>query len=298
VTFLIEIESNGENYLCDFTFDFFWQHKGSRLDPDQAVGRFSRLELVEALKNGENVHIKGDAGRALGSSLGVDLVKLGGKGGALPDIGSIIVDGNSGKRMGISMLRGAIYLGGRPEQPMGNVIEVDTDRTGYRKFISITEALERNVSVLEPNVLKDSELFVNDGLSRDTVGARNPMEKIIHIEGNVGMSTGILMCKGQIMVSGRAGRNTGVLMKSGRIVVMGSTDDFTGAEMRGGEIFIKGHAGCYACARMLGGSIYAQSGKAVPPAKEHMLNHNELATVARTLKLNPIHAMVYRRWGL
>jgi formylmethanofuran dehydrogenase subunit C len=124
------------------------------------------------------------------------------------------------------------------------------------------------------------------------------MEKIIHIDGNVGMSTGILMRKGQIRVFGRAGRNTGVLMRSGRIVVMGSTDDFTGAEMRGGEIFIKGHAGCYACAGMLGGSIYAQSGKAMPPAKEHMLNHYELATVARTFELNPIHAMVYRRWGL
>ena len=298
MTFSIEIESSGENYLCDFTFDFFWQHQGSRLDPDQAVGGSSRRKLVEALKRGETVHIRGDAGIALGSSLGVDLVKLGGKGGALPNIGCIIIDGNVGKRMGISMLRGAVYLEGQAEQPLGNVIEVETDRTGYRKFVSITEVLEKNTQVLEPNILKDSGLFINDGLSRDTVGARNLTEKIIRIDGSAGMSTGILMRAGQINVSGSADRNTGVLMRGGRIVVKGQTGDFTGTEMHGGEIFVNGHAGSYACARMNDGSIYARSCKAVPPAKEHMLNQNEQVAITRILEINPIHAMMYKRWGL
>jgi formylmethanofuran dehydrogenase subunit C len=298
MTFLIEIESSGENYLCDFTFDFFWQHQGSRLDPDQAVDGFSRRKLVEALKRGETVHIKGDAGSALGSSLGVDLVKLGGKGGALPNVGCIVVDGNVGKRMGISMLRGAVYLGGLAEEPLGNVIEVETDRTGYRKFISITEALEKNIRVLEPNILKDSGLFINDGLSRDTAGARNPTEKIIRIDGSAGMSTGILMQSGHIEIFGNADRNTGALMQGGRIVVRGGTGDFTGLEMRGGEIFVHGHAGSYACARMKGGSIYARSCKAVPPAREHQLNQNELETLIRALEPNAIHAMMYKRWGL
>ncbi len=298
MTFLTEIESSGENYLCDFTFDFFWQHQGSRLDPDQAVGGSSRRKLVDALKRGETVHIRGNVGSALGSSLGVDLVKLGGKGGALPNVGCIVVDGNVGKRMGISMIRGAIYLEGQAEQPLGNVIEVETDRTGYRKFISITEVLEKNIQVLVPNILKDSGLFINDGLSRDTVGARNPTERIIRIDGSAGMSTGILMRAGQINVSGSADRNTGVLMRGGRIVVKGQTGDFTGTEMHGGEIFVNGHAGSYACARMNGGSIYARSCKAVPPAREHQLNQSELATLTRVLETNPIHAMMYRRWGL
>ena len=298
MTFLIEIESSGENYLCDFTFDFFWQHQGSRLDPDLAIGESSRRKLVDALKQGETVRIRGDAGCALGSSLGVDLVKLGGKGGALSNVGCIIVDGNVGKRMGISMLRGAVYLGGLAEEPLGNVIEVETDRTGYRKFVSITEVLEKNIQVLEPNILKDSGLFINDGLSRDTVGARNQTEKIIRIDGSAGMSTGILMRSGHIEIFGNADRNTGVLMRGGRIVVRGQTGDFTGAEMLGGEIFVHGHAGSYACARMKGGSIYARSCKAVPPAKEHPLNQNELATLIRVFELNPIHAMIYKRWGL
>lgn len=298
MTFLIEIQANGEDYLCDFTFDFFWKHMGSRLDPDKEVCGYSRRKLVEALKRNETVHIKGDAGSMLGSSLGVDLFKLGGKGGALPSVGSIIVDGNAGKRMGVSMLRGAIYLEGKAEQPLGNVIEVETDKTGYRKFISITDALERNVRVLGPNASHNFGLSIGDRISRDTVGARNPAEKIIRIDGDVGMSTGILMRSGKIEVFGNADRNTGVLMRGGRIVVLGRTGDFTGAEMRGGEIFVKGHAGSYACAQMLGGAIYARSCTAVHPAKEHTLNQNELTNIARAMELNPIHAMMYRRWGL
>jgi formylmethanofuran dehydrogenase subunit C len=200
--------------------------------------------------------------------------------------------------MGISMLRGAIYLGGLADEPLGNAIEVETDRTGYRKFISITEVLEKNIQVLGPNILKDSGLFINDGLSRDTVGARNQTEKVIRIDSSAGMSTGILMRAGQIDVSGSADHNTGVLMKGGRIVVRGQTGDFTGAEMHGGEIFVHGHAGSYACAHMKGGSIYARSCKAIPPAREHQLNQNELTTLTRVLEANPIHAMMYKRWGL
>lgn len=294
----MEIESCREDCLCDFTYDFFWQHKGSRLDPDRTVGGWSRRQMVEALKQGETVHIIGDAGSMLGSSLGVDLVKFGGKGGAISGTGCIILEGNAGKRMGISMLRGAIYLAGQAEEPLGNVIEAESDRTGYRKFISITEVLERGIQVLKPNRLEGGRLLIKDGILRDTVGARNQTDKILLLEGNAGMSTGILMRSGLIEVSGSADRNTGVLMSGGRLVVRGSTCDFTGAEMRGGEIFVGGSAGSYACAKMRAGSIYAREGKPVSPAKEHILNQNELATVARILELNFIHAMIYRRWSL
>jgi formylmethanofuran dehydrogenase subunit C len=297
VTILIEIECNGEDCLGDFTFDFFWQHKGSRLDPDKAVGGSTRRQIVEALKRKEAVCIIGDAGNRLGSSMGVDLIKLGGKGGPISGAGCLVVDGNAGKRMGISMLRGAIYLSGRAKEPLGNVIEVETDRTGYRKFISITEALEMNLQILEPNFFKDENLFIKDDILRDTIGARNKTAKAICVAGDAGMSTGILMSIGLIEVSGSVDRNTGVLMGGGRIVVRGSTGDFAGAEMRNGEIFIKGQAGDYACANMKGGSIFALDAKPVPPAREHMLNQNEISTVLRVLGLSPIHAMMYKRWG-
>ncbi|RQW77513.1 MAG: tributyrin esterase, partial [Methanothrix sp.] len=57
---LLQIEASGEKCLGDFTFDFFWQHKGSRLDPDSPAGRgggISYRGIVEALGNGETVKI-------------------------------------------------------------------------------------------------------------------------------------------------------------------------------------------------------------------------------------------------
>lgn len=295
---MIEIECNGEDCLADFTFDFFWQHKGSRLNPDQAVGGSTRRQIVDALKKGETVIIRGDVGNRLGSSLGVDLIKLGGKGGPVSGIGCLVVDGSAGKRIGISMLRGSIYLSGQAKEPLGNVIEVETDRTGYRKFISITEALERRPPILKPNYFKDGTLFIKDHIMRETIGARNKAAQALHVSGDAGMSTGILMSRGSIEISGRADRNTGVLMGGGIIVVMGGTGDFTAAEMRNGEIFVKGQAGNYTGANMKGGSVYAQAAKPVPPAREHKLNQNEISTLQRILGLNPIHAMMYKRYAV
>ena len=295
---MLKIDATGESCLCDFTFDFYWQHKGSRLDPDQAVSGTSFRQLVEALRQGRTVRIKGDVGGRLGSSLGVDLLRLGGKGGPLETTGKIIVDGNVGRRMGISMLRGAIYVSGQIEPPFGNVVEVQSDLSGYRKFVSLTEALERSFPVQEPNRLDESKLTICDGILRDTLGARNPTEKVIRLQGDAGMSTGILMCSGRINVSGDADRNTGVLLQGGKIAIKGSTGDFTGAEMRGGEIFVAKDAGSFACAKMRGGAVYAREGRPLPPARARMLSFLEQAAVARVLGLSPLHAMMYRKLSL
>lgn len=297
---LLEIDASGEDCLCDFTFDFYWQHKGSRLNPDRTVSgeSVSFRQLVEALRQGKIVRIKGDVGNRLGSSLGVDLVRLGGKGGAIEATGRILVDGDVGSRMGISMVRGTIYASGRVKEPLGNVIEVKTDITGYRKFISATEALEKCLPVLEPNLRNERGLEIRDGVLRDTLGARNPCDRALRVRGNVGMSTGILMRSGLIDVSGSADRNTGVLLCGGRIVVRGSTGEFTGSEMRGGEIFVAEDAGSFACAKMKGGAVYAKSGKSLPPARANMLRAEEQALVSRTLGISPLYAMMYKRLGL
>ena len=294
---MLEIHASGESCLCDFTFDFYWQHQGSRLDPDRTIDGSSLRQLVQALQMGETIRIKGDAGNRLGSSLGVDLVRLGGKGGPMEATGKILVDGDVGNRMGISMLRGAIYVSGQVESPLGNVIETETDLSGYRKFISITEALEKGVTVREPNSMEESRLVIRDGILRETLGARNRIDKAICID-EAGMSTGILMRAGQIDVSDCSGNNTGVLLSGGRIVVRDSTGDFTGAEMRKGEIIVGKNAGSFACAKMRGGSVYAREGKAVAPAKERMLSPAEQKTVAKALGLSPIYAMMYKRIGL
>lgn len=307
---MVEIEASGESCLCDFTFDFYWQHQGSRLNPDKSVcsaggmgdaggiSGISYRQLVEALKMGETVRINGDVGDRLGSSLGVDLIKLGGRGVPIPATGRIVVDGDVGSRMGISMLRGAIYISGDVRSPLGNVIEVDSDMTGYRKYASITDALEGRLPVLAPNAIKEKELMISDGIMRDTVGARNTSSGTVRLKGDAGMSTGILMQSGIVEISGSADRNTGVLMKGGRVVVKGSTGDFAGAEMKGGEIFVGASAGSYACAKMKGGAVYARDGKPLPPAKVQPISPVEQAAIAKALGLSPLYAMMYKKLSL
>jgi formylmethanofuran dehydrogenase subunit C len=144
------------NCLCDFTYNFYWQHKGSELDPDkpvegQAGTHFTYRDLVEHLISGKDVQIKGGAGSRLGSSMGVDLKYFGGSGQAL-DAGSIFVDGDAGTRMGISMVSGRIYVSGSVAQPMGNVVEVASVRECYRCFRSITDILHNGLGEEECRV--------------------------------------------------------------------------------------------------------------------------------------------------
>jgi len=295
---VLEVKASGERCLCDFTFDFYWQHLGSRLDMDATVSGISFKRMVQALREGETVRIQGDAGSRLGSSLGVDLMRLGGKGGPIEKTGRIIVDGDAGSHMGISMLRGAIYVSGRVMLPLGNVVEVESELSGYRKFVSVTEALEKDLAVLPPNEISEKELAIKDGLIRDTLGARNPTKKSLLLQGDAGMSTGILMGSGSIEVDGDAGANTGVLMQGGRIVIRGSTGDFTGAEMRAGEIIIEGDAGSFACPRMKGGAVYARKGKCLPPARICSPDGGEQAMLSRSLEIPLLHAMMYKKFSL
>ncbi|MGB3943946.1 MAG: tributyrin esterase [Methanothrix sp.] len=253
---------------------------------------------MEALRRGETVRIRGDVGDRLGSSLGVDLAKLGGKGGPVEETGTIIVDGDVGPRMGISMIRGSIYVSGSVGAPLGNVLEVESDLSGYRRYVSTTEVLERGGRVLSPNRLEDERLVIKDGLLRETLAARNRSDRRLRVEGDAGMSAGILMRSGLLEILGDAGRNTGVLMRGGQIVVSGSCDDFTATEMRGGEIFVAGDAGGYLGARMRGGAVYAPRGKPIPPAKAQPLKGDEGRLVSRVLRVSSFQAMIYKRFGL
>lgn len=262
---------------------------------DQTVNGISYRRMVQALRQGEAVKISGDVGSRLGSSLGVDLLRLGGKGGPVEGTGKIIVDGNVGSHMGISMQRGAIYVSGEIESPMGNVVQVQSDLTGYRKFLSATEIIEKGLAVLEPNTADNISLIIRDGILRDTLGARNSSEKTIILKGDAGMSSGILMRSGLIEVMGDAGRNTGVLMQGGRIVVQGGCGDFTAAEMRGGEIIVGRDAGSYICSRMRGGAVYARDGKSLPPVRTQIPSSQELSAIAGALKIPMMHAMMYRK---
>lgn len=294
----MNVKVSGQSCLCDFTFDFYWQHKGARLNPDDHVGGATYRQMVEALKRGEEVVLEGDAGNRLGSSMGFDLKRLGGTGRTIDGTGCITVDGSVGNRMGISMQRGSIYVSGNVAPPLGNVVEVETDRSGYRKYLSITDVLVHGGEVLGPNRLSTKGVTLSDGIIRETIAARCPVDRSVFVSGDVGMSTGILMESGTVTIDGDSGMNTGVLMKGGRIIVKGSCGDFTAAEMRGGEIFIESSAGSYCGARMVGGAVYARNGKAVPPSRAGVASASEQGLIARMLDVSPIHAMMYQKFSV
>ncbi|VVB96406.1 Tungsten-containing formylmethanofuran dehydrogenase 2 subunit C [uncultured archaeon] len=286
--------------LCDFTYDFYWQHKGSRISPmgiipHQEGTSYNYSELVDCLKRGEDVHIKGDAGRRLGSSLGVDLKYFGGSGKSLK-VGSIIVDGNVDTRMGISMVSGAIYVRGKVREPLGNIIEVESGKPGYHKFCPITGLLQEGLeeTIVPPNLLEGDSLTIRDGLLRDTIAARLDSDKKIIVDGNAGMSTGILMKQGVVHVNEDAGMNTGVLQRGG-IVIVNNTEEFAGAYMRGGTLIIGGKAKGYVGANMKGGMIFLKGEamlKPVPP------DTGDISMLVKLLGISQVEAMMFKKYSI
>jgi len=300
--------------LCDFTYNFYWQHKGLELDPDkpvegQAGTHFTYRHLVEQLISSKDVRIRGDAGKRLGSSLGVDLKYFGGSGRAL-DVGSIFVDGDAGTRMGISMVSGRIYVSGSVAQPMGNVVEVVPDREGYRCFRSITDILHNGIGADEftdtGNSFRDGDgggggacLVLADGVLRDTVGARCERDVRVMVEGDVSLSTGILMRKGTIIIEGDAGMNTGTLLSGGTVVVLGSAGEFAGADMRAGNLIITGKSQGYMCANMRGGAVFVKRDvKVIPPARQCQPSDGDHKLLVDVLDTNRMDAMGYRKYGI
>lgn len=286
--------------LCDFTYDFYWQHMGKTLSPSDIIPHqkgtaHTYEDLVRSLKRGEDVHIKGNAGKRLGSSLGVDLVFFGGTGRTLKT-GSIVVDGDVDTRMGISMVSGSIYVRGQVKQPHGNIIEVASDRPGYRKFRSITglfqDVTEEEVAM--PNVLTKDALCINDGIVRDTIAARLDSDASIIVKGNAGMSTGILMKRGTVHVHGDAGMNTGVLMRGGTLTVC-DTEEFAGAYMKGGVLIIRGKAKGYVGANMKGGTIFYR-GKAMPAQVKP--DEKDIRFLVKLFRISQTEAMMFRKYSV
>jgi formylmethanofuran dehydrogenase subunit C len=286
--------------LCDFTYDFFWQHKGDRLSPSAVIpnqkgSSYTYEDLVFALKNGEDVTIVGNVGKRLGSSLGVDLKFFGGTGKTL-QTGSIIVEGDIDTRMGISMICGVIYVKGNVKEPMGNVIEIESDRTGYRKFMSITDLLTEGSDelILPPNSLEDGCLYLRDGLIRDTIGARLDADRKVIVDGNAGMSTGILMERGFVHVDGDSGMNTGVLMHGGTVIT-GNAGEFAGAYMAGGSLVIKGKAKGFVGANMKGGTIFYKGDAMLQGAH---VDGDDIKMLIRLLEITRVEAMMFKKYDV
>lgn len=264
--------------LCDFTYNFYWQHKGEKLAPQWKIldTGITFKDLVEHLKNGGTVKINGNAGHRLGSSMGADLKFFGGTGGEI-NVGDIIVDGNVDSRMGISMVKGCIYVKGNVKEPVGNLVEVKSDMKGYKKFRSITDVVMNGLEKdkLEGSQMMNNGILINDGVVRDTVGSRLDKDSEIVVNGNVDLSTGILMRKGTVRVNGNAGKNTGALLNGGTVIINGNCDDFTGIDMIKGSIVVNGNAGKFLAANKKNGTVLAKKGSPIPPAEEKSISSED-----------------------
>ncbi|SCM56692.1 putative protein MTH_238 [Methanothermobacter wolfeii] len=294
---LIELEPDGPvDCIADFTYNFYWQHRGEKLDPDQLIPgtEYSYRDVVEHVRSGGEVRIKGDAGHRLASSMGADLKYFGGTGGSVM-AGTLTVDGDVDTRMGISMVSGTIYVRGRVRDPIGNLIEVKSDRRGYKKFISVTDVLTggHGGEKLLGATLTGNRMVIDDGHVRDTLGARLDADAEIVHKGDVDLSTGILMRKGTVRVKGDAGKNTGALLSGGTVIIDGDCDDFSGIDMRSGYLIVNGDAGKFMGAQRKGGVILARKGKPVPPTSENELTGEDKNLILKA-GFNPQH---FRRFS-
>jgi len=289
--------------IADFTYNFYWQHRGSKLEPNDRIphqegSAYAYRDVVEALKRGDDVHVSGDVGHRLCSSFGVDLHFFSGTGAPIP-VGDVIVDGNVDTRMGISMTAGAVYVAGSVKAPIGNVIEVVSDRTGYKKYRSITDIVCNGLhddKLAPPNVLSDKQLTVSDALVRDTVGARCACDALIRVKGDADLSTGILMRRGTVIVTGNAGMNSGALLNGGTVIIRGDAAAFAGIDMRSGVLVIGGTPKGYLGANKRGGTIYARRAKALPPAQALAVTGNDIALLSAHLGISQLHAMTFKKF--
>ncbi|MEW6010288.1 MAG: hypothetical protein AB1604_03255 [Euryarchaeota archaeon] len=259
----------------DFTYNFYWQHQGEKLDPDEKIpgNDYSFRDVVEHLKAKKNVKIKGNVGHRLCSSMGVDIKYFGGSSQDI-EVGTVMVDGNVDSRMGISMVQGTIYIKGELKTPVGNLLELESDKKGYRKFKSITDIIKNGLKgeKLIGARLSGKQLLINDGMVKDTVGARLDIDAEIVMEGDVDLSTGILMRQGRVIINGNAGKNTGALLNGGTVVINGDCDDFTAIEMKKGLIIVNGDAGKFLGAQKKKGKVLAKKGSPIPPTTKKMLD--------------------------
>ena len=274
--------------IADFTYNFYWQKKKKKMNPEDKIpnSNITFKELNEHLKKGNPVKINGNVGHRLASSLGVDIKYFGGTGDDI-SVGDLIIDGDVESRMGISMAKGNLYVKGSVKEPIGNLIEVKSDRKGYKKFKSITDVITNgSKEKLIDAELNGKKLIINDNHVRDTVGARLKINgEIIH-NGDVDLSTGILMRDGIVKINGNAGKNTGALLNGGSVLINGNCDDFSAIEMKKGLLIVNGDAGKFMGAQKKGGTILCKKGSPIPPTnKQNILSADKQILIS--LGLNP-----------
>jgi formylmethanofuran dehydrogenase subunit C len=196
------------------------------------------------------------------------------------------------------MLSGAVYVKGEVNEPLGNVVQVKSDRDGYKKFVSVTWLLhhpEERAGLFGANEFKEDELVIADGVLRHTLAARCMNEAKVRVKGDVGISVGILMRNGCVVVEGNAGMNAAALLNGGSVVILGNAAEFLAVELIKGRVVVKGVCKGYVGAKMTGGRIICRRTKPIPPVTEKVLENEDKALLAR-FGVSGMLAMNYGRY--
>ena len=298
----IELLDRVDN-LCDYTFNFCWHNR--QFDPTDHIPHqngteYTYRDVVDALKGETEVHIKGDVGKRLAQGMGADIRHLGGTGGiGIGTASRIFVDGDVGAEAGLGMVAGAVYISGRVEEPIGNILEVRSDVAGYRKFVSVTDLLcNRRHEVPVSNSLDPEKLrlVLNDGILRGTLCARCDCPVEVLVEGDAHNGTGLLMRQGTVTVTGDAGMNTGAHLNGGTVVVRGVAGEFAGAYMKRGVLLVGGGMG-YAGADMKGGAIHSRRKIATsPPAEKTRITGADMSLIRKLVGAGRFESMRYSKY--
>jgi formylmethanofuran dehydrogenase subunit C len=290
--------------LCDYTYTFTLKNSRCRPDsiiPSQQGTDHTFKDLVDELKSGGDVRIRGSVGKRLAYSMGVDLKQFGGTGEA-EKTGKLYIDGDAGSEMGMGMVSGVIYVKGNVEEPLGNVVEVVSDEPGYRKLRSITEILCKGAGKDTPVKNKYDEakkhLILDDGILRGTIAARCYCDGLVSVEGDVYNGTGLLMRKGVVHVMGDAGMNAGAHLDGGVVIVDGMAGEFAGAYMKTGTLILN-DAKVFAGANLKDGVIYSKRKiRTAPPLEEVTMSQDDAKVIIRKLGIGHVEAMSYHKYGI
>ncbi len=290
--------------LCDYTFTFMLhnsRHRPDSIIPSQHGTDHTFKDLVDELKSGGEVRIRGSTGKRLAYSMGVDLKFLGGTGGA-EKAGKLFIDGNTAPEMGMGMVSGAIYAKGKVEEPLGNIIEVVSDEPGYRKFRSITDILcnGKGKDTLVSNKFDEQKkhLVLDDCIFRGTIGARCNCNAFVTVDGDAYNGTGLLMKNGVIHINGDSGMNSGAHLDGGTVIVDGMAGEFAGAYMKRGVLILNDAKG-FAGANLKDGVIYARKTiRTAPPVEEIVMSQEDAKVIMRHLGTGHVEAMSYHKYGI
>ncbi len=300
---LLTLKEHVDN-LCDYTYTFMLHN--SRLRPDSIIPSqqgtdHTFKDLVDELKKGGEVRIYGSAGKRLAYSMGVNLKFLGGTGQA-EKAGKLFIEGDTAPEMGMGMISGTIYVKGKIEEPVGNLVEVRSDVPGYRKFRSITDILcnGQGKDTLVRNTYDERKrhLVLEDGMLRGTIAARCNCDALVTVEGNAYNGTGLLMQKGEVHVNGDAGMNTGAHLDGGTVIVEDMAGEFAGAYMKRGMLILNDAKG-FAGANMKDGVIFAKKKiRTAPPVKEAAMSQEDAKAILKHLGIGHVEAMSYHKYRI